>query len=229
MHPSTNSISTSPPPEPRSRGSADATSGSRINVPSRSSMEEATEKIRIQDLSLFYGKAQALFDLSMSIPKNRVTALIGPSGCGKSTLLRCLNRMNDLIAGVRITGELLVDETDVLDPHLDVVELRKHVGMVFQKSNPFPKSIFENVAYGLRIAGVNDKKILDEIVERTLRAVGTLGRGEGPARRQRARRSPAGSSSGSASPARSPCSPRCSSWTSRPARSTPSPRRRSRT
>jgi phosphate transport system ATP-binding protein len=169
MHTSTNSISTSPPPEPRSRGSADATTSSRINVPSRSSMEESTEKIRIQDLSLFYGKAQALFDLSMSIPKNRVTAFIGPSGCGKSTLLRCINRMNDLIAGVRITGELHVDETDVLDPHLDVIALRKHIGMVFQKSNPFPKSIYENVAYGLRIAGVNDKKILDEVVERSLR------------------------------------------------------------
>ncbi len=127
------------------------------------------EKIRIKNLDLHYGSSQALFDLSLSIPRNRVTAFIGPSGCGKSTLLRCINRMNDLIDGVRISGELRVDGLDVLDPQLDVISLRKHVGMVFQKSNPFPKSIYENVAYGLRIAGVNDRKALDEVVERSLR------------------------------------------------------------
>ena len=169
MNPTAQSTSSHPPLEPRSRGGEGASPGSRIDVPSRIPMEGATEKIRIQDLSLHYGKAQALFDLSMSIPKNRVTAFIGPSGCGKSTLLRCINRMNDLIAGVRITGQLHVDDVDVLDPHLDVIALRKHIGMVFQKSNPFPKSIYENVAYGLRIAGVNDRRTLDEVVERSLR------------------------------------------------------------
>ncbi len=141
----------------------------RLVVPPRAALARSSEKIRIRGLSLFYGASQALHDVSMSIPRNRVTALIGPSGCGKSTLLRCINRMNDLIAGVRITGELRVDDVDVLDPHLDVIELRKHVGMVFQKSNPFPKSIYENVAYGLRIAGVTDRRILDEVVERSLR------------------------------------------------------------
>ena len=127
------------------------------------------DKIRIRSLNLHYGTSQALHDLSLAIPRNRVTAFIGPSGCGKSTLLRCINRMNDLIDGVRITGELRVDDLDVLDPQLDVISLRKHVGMVFQKSNPFPKSIYENVAYGLRIAGINDRKVLDEVVERSLR------------------------------------------------------------
>jgi phosphate transport system ATP-binding protein len=144
-------------------------SSPRLSVPPRPAEGLTTEKIRVQDLSLYYGTSQALRNLSMSIPKNRVTAFIGPSGCGKSTLLRCINRMNDLIDGVRITGRLLIDEVNVLDPHLDVIALRKHVGMVFQKSNPFPKSIYENVAYGLRIAGINDRKTLDEVVEGSLR------------------------------------------------------------
>jgi phosphate transport system ATP-binding protein len=147
-----------------------APSGPRLSVPVRvGASHPAAEKIRIEQLSLFYGQSQALFDLSMSIPKNRVTAFIGPSGCGKSTLLRCINRMNDLIAGVRITGRLQVDNVDVLDPDLDVIALRKHIGMVFQKSNPFPKSIYENIAYGLRVAGVNDRATLDEVVEKSLR------------------------------------------------------------
>jgi len=141
----------------------------RIPTPARGVALPVEEKVRIRGLSLFYGASQALHDLTMSIPRNRVTAFIGPSGCGKSTLLRCINRMNDLIDGVRISGELRVDGVDVLDPQLDVIALRKHVGMVFQKSNPFPKSIYENVAYGLRIAGVGDRKVLDEVVERSLR------------------------------------------------------------
>jgi len=141
----------------------------RTPTPARGVAAAPAEKIRIQDLDLFYGRAQALHGLSMSIPRNRVTAFIGPSGCGKSTLLRCINRMNDLIDGVRITGTLRIDDVDVLDPQLDVIGLRKHVGMVFQKSNPFPKSIYENVAYGLRIAGIGDRRILDEVVERSLR------------------------------------------------------------
>jgi phosphate transport system ATP-binding protein len=143
--------------------------GPRIATAPGSEAVPNPEKIRIRGLNLHYGATQALFDLSMSIPRNQVTAFIGPSGCGKSTLLRCINRMNDLIDGVRISGQIFLDEVDVLDPHRDVIELRKRVGMVFQKSNPFPKSIYENVAYGLRIAGVRDRRILDEVVERSLR------------------------------------------------------------
>jgi phosphate transport system ATP-binding protein len=126
--------------------------------------------VEIEHLSLWYGTKLALKDVSMSMPKHRVTAYIGPSGCGKSTLLRCLNRMNDLVDGVRIEGSIRVGGTDIHDPSLDVTELRKRVGMVFQKSNPFPKSIFENAAYGPRILGVGHKNDLEGIVERSLRA-----------------------------------------------------------
>src|SRR5574341_1035341 len=125
--------------------------------------------VEIDRLSLWYGPKQALKDVSMAIPKHRVTAYIGPSGCGKTTLLRCLNRMNDLVDGVRITGTVRIGGTDVYDPTLDVTELRKRVGMVFQKSNPFPKSIFENVAYGPRILGVRSRADLQEVVERSLK------------------------------------------------------------
>jgi phosphate transport system ATP-binding protein len=125
--------------------------------------------VQSRGLDLYYGTSQALFDVSMDIARNRVTALIGPSGCGKSTFLRCLNRMNDLIDTVRITGSLMLDEQEVNDKRLDVIELRRRVGMVFQKSNPFPKSIYENVIYGLRIAGINKKAVLDETVERSLK------------------------------------------------------------
>jgi len=126
--------------------------------------------VEIESLALWYGDKQALKDVSMSVPKHRVTAYIGPSGCGKSTLLRCLNRMNDLIDGVTIKGVIRIGGTDIYDPALDVTELRKRVGMVFQKSNPFPKSIYENVAYGPRILGVGQRADLDGIVERSLRA-----------------------------------------------------------
>ena len=126
--------------------------------------------VEIDRLSLWYGAKRALTDVSMAISKHRVTAYIGPSGCGKSTLLRCLNRMNDLVDGVRITGTVRIGGTDVYDPTLDVTELRKRVGMVFQKSNPFPKSIFENVAYGPRILGLGTRADLEGIVERSLRA-----------------------------------------------------------
>jgi phosphate transport system ATP-binding protein len=129
-----------------------------------------TPMVEIEHLALWYGDKQALKDVSMSVPKHRVTAYIGPSGCGKSTLLRCLNRMNDLVDGVRITGSIRIGGTDVYDPGLDVTELRKRVGMVFQKSNPFPKSIYENVAYGPRILGVGQRADLDGIVERSLRS-----------------------------------------------------------
>ena len=126
--------------------------------------------VEIEKLSLWYGAKQALKDVAMSVPKHRVTAYIGPSGCGKSTLLRCLNRMNDLVDGVRIEGSIRIAGMDIYDPALDVTELRKRVGMVFQKSNPFPKSIFENVAYGPRILGVRNRTDLDGIIERSLRA-----------------------------------------------------------
>ena len=126
--------------------------------------------LEIDDLSLWYGAKRALKNVSMSVPKHRVTAYIGPSGCGKSTLLRCINRMNDLVDGVRIEGAIRIGGSDVNDPSVDVTELRKRVGMVFQKSNPFPKSIYENVAYGPRILGVNNRGDLDGIVERSLRS-----------------------------------------------------------
>jgi len=126
--------------------------------------------IEIRKLTLRYGAKLALEDISLDIPKHRVTAFIGPSGCGKSTLLRCLNRLNDLIDGVTITGTIRVGGIDINDPGLEITELRKRVGMVFQKSNPFPKSIYENAAYGPRIQGVHSRSALDEMVERSLRA-----------------------------------------------------------
>ncbi len=126
-------------------------------------------KIITKNLNFYYGKKQALFDINLEIPERKVTALIGPSGCGKSTYLRTLNRMNDLIDDVRLEGEVLIDGVNIYQNGIDVVALRKKVGMIFQKSNPFPKSIYENVAYGPRIQGIRDKKTLDEIVEKSLR------------------------------------------------------------
>lgn len=126
-------------------------------------------KIQVEDLSLYYGEKKALNGISLQIPSNKVTALIGPSGCGKSTFLRCINRMNDLIPGVKITGEMLVEGVDIYDKDVDVVNIRKKIGMVFQKSNPFPKSVYENVAYGPKINGIKNKAKLDEIVEISLR------------------------------------------------------------
>ncbi|MCW8129883.1 MAG: phosphate ABC transporter ATP-binding protein [Planctomycetota bacterium] len=125
--------------------------------------------VEVKDLCLYYGEKKALKSVHMNVPKGKITALIGPSGCGKSTLLRCINRMNDLVDHVRITGLLKVNGQDIHDPALDVTVLRKHVGMVFQKSNPFPKSIFENIAYGPRIQGENNKANLANIVEKSLR------------------------------------------------------------
>jgi phosphate transport system ATP-binding protein len=125
--------------------------------------------IQIENLTLRYGEKVALSDINLEIPKRRVTAFIGPSGCGKSTLLRCLNRMNDLVDDVSISGRILLDGSDIYDRRTDVVALRQRVGMVFQKSNPFPKSIYENVAYGLRIAGTRRKDVLDAAVEKSLK------------------------------------------------------------
>lgn len=128
--------------------------------------------IEVKNLNFYYGAGQTLFDINMSIPERQVTALIGPSGCGKSTFLRTLNRMNDIIDGTRVQGDILINNEHIYQNKIDVVNLRKRVGMVFQKSNPFPKSIFENVAYGPRIHGMKDKGELGEIVEQSLRQAG---------------------------------------------------------
>jgi len=125
--------------------------------------------IQISNFSFWYGEKQAIFDVSMDIPERKITAFIGPSGCGKSTLLRNMNRMNDLIDGVRHQGDILLDGNSLYDPDVEVISLRKRVGMVFQKYNPFPKSIYENVIFSLRVAGRNKKSELDEVVERSLR------------------------------------------------------------
>lgn len=125
-------------------------------------------KIIVENLNLHYGKKKALNNVTIRIPVNKVTALIGPSGCGKSTFLRSLNRMNDLIDGVKVDGKVMLDDLNIYDKNIDVVELRKKIGMIFQKSNPFPKSIYENIAFGPKINGISDKKKLDEIVETSL-------------------------------------------------------------
>ena len=126
-------------------------------------------KLQVNDLRLFYGNSEALKNINMQIPEKRVTAFIGPSGCGKSTLLRCFNRMNDLVDICRIEGQILLDGQNIYEKSVDVAELRRQVGMVFQKPNPFPKTIYENVAYGLRLQGVNDRRVLDEVVETSLK------------------------------------------------------------
>jgi len=125
--------------------------------------------LQVKSLDLYYGDKRALKDISFDIPRGRVTAFIGPSGCGKSTLLRCFNRMNDLVANVRIEGDILLDGLDINSREVNVVELRRRVGMVFQKPNPFPKSIFENVAYGLRIQGVKNRSVIEDAVEKALK------------------------------------------------------------
>ena len=144
---------------------------SKIEIPEteEKEAESLSPKISVEKLNFFYGRTQALKDISVGIKENQVTAFIGPSGCGKSTFLRCLNRMNDLIPGTKVSGKIYFDGTDIYTRDIDLSELRRKVGMVFQKSNPFPKSIFENVSYGLRIQGITDKTILEETVEKTLR------------------------------------------------------------
>jgi phosphate transport system ATP-binding protein len=140
-----------------------------LNPRAQAALEAEKPIVAIESLSLWYGTKQALKHISMSIPGQRITAYIGPSGCGKTTLLRCLNRMNDLVDGVRIEGKIRIGGIDLYDPTQDVTELRKRVGMVFQKSNPFPKSVYDNVAYGPRILGIRQRHELDTIVERSLR------------------------------------------------------------
>lgn len=131
-------------------------------------------KISVSGLNLYYGENHALKNVNMEIRENAVTALIGPSGCGKSTFLKCLNRMNDLVDGVRIEGTVLLDDEDIYDPGVDTTLLRKKVGMVFQQPNPFPMSIYDNIAYGPRIHGIKNKARLDEIVENALKGAAIL-------------------------------------------------------
>jgi len=140
-----------------------------VTQPVNAAQATSAALIEINNLSLFYGASRALKDISLTIRERVVTAFIGPSGCGKSTLLRCLNRMNDLIDGVRIEGEIKIGGHDINSLDVDVIELRKRVGMVFQKSNPFPKSIYDNVAYGLRLQGTRNKSELDAAIEQSLR------------------------------------------------------------
>jgi len=141
------------------------------NVPPQPSAK-GKSKIRVQGFNFFYGPVQSLFKIDLDIPEHHVTAFIGPSGCGKSTLLRCMNRLNDLIEGARHEGNIFLDDVDIFNPKIDITDLRKRVGMVFQKSNPFPKSIFENVAYGPRLQGMKNRAALEEIVEYSLRGAG---------------------------------------------------------
>ncbi len=141
----------------------------RDNQPTRAAERAPRECLRIEDLCLFYGEKQALHNVNMAIPEKRVTAFIGPSGCGKSTLLRCFNRLNELIENVRITGTVKLQNENIFDPSVNIANLRRRVGMVFQKPNPFPKSIYENVAYGLRIQGIKNRRLLDRAVEKALR------------------------------------------------------------
>ena len=175
-----------------------------------------------QKINVYYGASHALQDVSLDFEAGGVTALIGPSGCGKSTFLRCLNRMNDLIPGCRVEGRIMLDGEDVNQPRTNVVRLRQKVGMVFQKPNPFPKSIFENVAYGLRVNGVKDENLITEKVELALRRAALWNEVEDRLSSS-ALAFPAASSNACASPVPWPWNRRCCSWTSPPAPWTPSP------
>lgn len=143
--------------------------GERIQTEVHQELLDEEHILEIDDFNLWYGEKQALFDISLGIPKGKITALVGPSGCGKSTLLRSVNRLNDLIDSVRVTGDMRLLGDSIYGPDVDVIELRKRMGMVFQKSNPFPMSVYENVVYSLRIDGERDSAVLDEVCERSLR------------------------------------------------------------
>ncbi|MCW8825638.1 MAG: phosphate ABC transporter ATP-binding protein PstB [Gammaproteobacteria bacterium] len=163
MNESTNKVSESSTPS----HAMDMSSLNRVQQ--NLDLSDETISLEVNNLNLYYGEKQALHNINMVLPKQRVSAFIGPSGCGKSTLLRCFNRMNDLVDGVRIEGSITMEGQDIYAPDVNVSELRRNVGMVFQKPNPFPKSIYENVAYGLRIQGNNSRRELDEIVESSLK------------------------------------------------------------
>jgi phosphate transport system ATP-binding protein len=166
MNPTTTARDADATPAPKPTVTTTVAQSDAAAAVARAPREIAME---VRNLDLYYGEKRALKGINMQIPKRCVTAFIGPSGCGKSTLLRCFNRMNDLVEGVRIEGEILLDGRNIYQRSVDVAELRRRVGMVFQKPNPFPKSIYENVAYGLRIQGINKRRVLDEVVERSLR------------------------------------------------------------
>lgn len=138
-------------------------------VPQANTTELAKTIIDVDDVNFYYGDKQALKSINVTISEKKATAFIGPSGCGKTTLLRCLNRMNDLIVNTRVTGTINLDGKNIYDPSTDIIQLRRRVGMIFQKWNPFPKSIYENIIYGLRIVGINNRSYLDEVVEKSLR------------------------------------------------------------
>ncbi|MEI8015842.1 MAG: phosphate ABC transporter ATP-binding protein PstB [Nitrospira sp.] len=166
------------PPSTEQRSQVEGLTPQRLNVqdgsrqsPGHDSKAHAV-KLALSQVDFFYGDRQALFKINIEIVKNQVTSFIGPSGCGKSTLLRCLNRLNDLVEGSRLEGTMLLDGTDIYGPDVDITDLRKRVGMVFQKSNPFPKSIYENVAYGPRLHGIKNRGQLDQIVEEGLKGAG---------------------------------------------------------
>ncbi|MEK7349722.1 MAG: phosphate ABC transporter ATP-binding protein PstB [Nitrospirota bacterium] len=166
------------PPSTEQRSPVEGLTPQRLNVqdgsrqsPGHDSKAHAV-KLALSQVDFFYGDRQALFKINIEIVQNQVTSFIGPSGCGKSTLLRCLNRLNDLVEGSRLEGTMLLDGTDIYGPDVDITDLRKRVGMVFQKSNPFPKSIYENVAYGPRLHGIKNRGQLDQIVEEGLKGAG---------------------------------------------------------
>ncbi len=146
------------------------TAGETVATETHAELAGVDAVVEIRGFNLWYGTKQALFDISMRIPRGQVTALVGPSGCGKSTLLRSINRINDLVGNVRTSGDILLNGESIQGRHVDVIELRKRMGMVFQKPNPFPMTIFENVVYPLRIDGVRDRTVLEEVCERSLRA-----------------------------------------------------------
>ena len=156
-------------PDPPSERLAAIDRGESVPAEVHPELAAETHVVRVKDLSLWYGAKQALFEISLDVPKGQVTAMVGPSGCGKSTLLRCVNRMNDLLDIVRIEGEMTLNGDSIYGREVDVIELRKRMGMVFQKPNPFPMSIYENVVYPLRIDGERDRRVLDEVCERSLR------------------------------------------------------------
>ncbi len=139
------------------------------SLPEAKTVEKPEPIFRIEDVDFYYGDKRALKSINLEISEKKATAFIGPSGCGKTTLLRCLNRMNDLILNTRVTGNIKLDGKNIYDPSTDIIQLRRRVGMIFQKWNPFPKSIYENVVYGLRIVGINNRSILDEVAEKSLR------------------------------------------------------------
>jgi phosphate transport system ATP-binding protein len=156
--------------QPSTQGKPATTTSAADHAPGPISAVASNTIIDVESVEFCYGKSRALHGITMKIPEKKVTAFIGPSGCGKSTLLRCFNRMNDLLDNARVTsGAIKIDGVNINSPDVDVIQLRKRVGMVFQKSNPFPKTIYENIAYGLRISGVRDKSVVDETVETSLK------------------------------------------------------------